>query len=253
VDGVLFLFPSSAAGAKNNVVALGQRVELPKGRCLSAVFLTAGSHGSASGNATVQYADGSTTTAGLSGSDWYAAGGSLSAPYRYKPDGTKDDHRVGIGASVVWLDPRREAVAITLPVTNPAQENKTSLHVFALSLQPAAQRRALALRDARSTNSLLESSGAQSVEATVVNAGRVAVLAADGVSVGVDATGPPRRRGRSASSAASTCACCACSLVAPQVKGCVRDQSCPSGEHLEGECGPRQILVRTSSCAGAWG
>ncbi|WP_043670881.1 alpha-L-fucosidase [Streptomyces xylophagus] len=189
VDGITFLFPSSAAGAKNNVVAMGQRVELPQGRYLSAAFLTSGSYGNASGNATVHYADGSTTTGGLGGADWYAAGGSLSAPYRYRPDGTQDQHGVGIGTSEVWLDPQREAVALTLPVTNPAEAGRTSLHVFALSLQPAAQGRALALRDAHSTNSLLESSGAQSVEATVVNAGTVAILAGDGVSVRVDAEG----------------------------------------------------------------
>jgi alpha-L-fucosidase len=189
VDGIPFDFPSSAAEAQNNVVALGQRVELPPGRYLSAVFLTAGSYGNASGRATVHYADGTTTTAGLGGADWYAAGGSLSAPYRYKPDGTKDEHSVGIGTSEVWLDPQREAVALTLPVTNPAEAGKTSLHVFALSLQPAAQGRALALRDAHSTSSLLEPTGAQSVEATVVNAGTVAILAADGVSVRVDVPG----------------------------------------------------------------
>lgn len=189
VDGTSFVFPTSSAGAKNNVVALGQRVELPKGRYLSAVFLTAGSYGNASGRATVHYADGSTTTATLGGSDWYATGGSLSATYRYAPDGTKDEHRVGIGTSELWLDPQRDAVAVTLPVTNPAEANKASLHVFALSLQPAAQGRALALRAARSTNSLLETSGAQSIEATVVNAGTVAVLAADGVSVRVEVPG----------------------------------------------------------------
>ncbi|MFI5878817.1 alpha-L-fucosidase [Streptomyces sp. NPDC051554] len=189
VDGIPFLFPSSAAGAKNNVVAMGQRVELPQGRYLSAVFLTSGSYGNASGSATVHYADGSTSTAGLGGADWYAAGGSLSAPYRYRPDGTEDQHSVGIGTSEVWFDPQREAVALTLPVTNPAEAGRTSLHVFALSLQPAAQGRALALRDAHSTNSLLESSGAQSVEATVVNAGTVAILAGDAVSVRVDAEG----------------------------------------------------------------
>ena len=189
VDGIPFDFPAATSGAKNNVVALGQRVELPKGRYLSAFFLTSGSYGNASGRATVHYADGTTTTGGLGGSDWYSAGGPLSAPYRYTPDGSKDEHAVGIGVSEVWTDPRREAVAITLPVTNPAEANKTSLHVFALSLQPVAQGRALTLRDAHSTNSLLESSGAQSVEATVVNAGTVAILAGDEVSVRVDVPG----------------------------------------------------------------
>ncbi|MEV6170785.1 alpha-L-fucosidase [Streptomyces sp. NPDC051954] len=189
VDGISFDFPGSAAGAKNNVVALGQRIELPPGRYLSALFLTAGSYGNATGTATVHYADGSTTTAGMGGADWYSAGGPLSAPYRYTPGGTKDEHSVGIGVSEVWTDPQREAVAITLPVTNPAEEGKTSLHVFALALQPVAQGRALVLRDAHSTNSLLDSTGAQSVEATVINAGTVAILGGDKVSVQVDVDG----------------------------------------------------------------
>ncbi|WP_210592134.1 alpha-L-fucosidase [Streptomyces sp. GESEQ-35] len=189
VDGISFDFPGSAAGAKNNVVALGQRIELPRGRYLSALFLTAGSYGNATGTATVHYADGSTTTAGMGGADWYSAGGSLSVPYRYTPDGTKDEHSVGIGVSEVWAAPEREAVAVTLPVTNPAQEGKSSLHVFALSLQPVAQGRALVLRDAHSTNSLLDSTGAQSVEATVINVGTVAILGGDKVSVQVDTPG----------------------------------------------------------------
>ncbi|SEF15632.1 alpha-L-fucosidase [Streptomyces sp. Ag109_O5-10] len=189
VDGIPFEFPAATAGARNNVVALGQRLDLPKGRYLSALFLTAGSYGNASGTATVHYADGTTSTAGLSGGDWYSAGGPLSAPYRYQPDGGKDAHSVGIGTSEVWIDPQREAVALTLPVTNPAEAGKTALHVFALSLQPVAQGRALALRDTRSTSSLLDTSGAQSVEATVVNAGTVAILAGDAVSVRVDVPG----------------------------------------------------------------
>ncbi|MGW1051241.1 alpha-L-fucosidase [Streptomyces sp. NPDC002521] len=189
VAGVRFRFPAPTAGSRNNVVALGQRLDLPKGRYLSAFFLTAASYGNASGTATVHYADGTTSTAGLGGADWYAAGGPLSAPYRYRPDGGKDEHSVGIGVSEIWLDPRREAVALTLPVTNPAEANKASLHLFALSLQPAAEGRALTLRAPHSTPSLLEPSGAQSVEATVVNAGTVAVLAADGVSVSVDTEG----------------------------------------------------------------
>ncbi|WP_405623835.1 alpha-L-fucosidase [Streptomyces sp. NBC_00076] len=188
VDGVPYLFPSSGSGA-NNVVAMGQRIELPKGRYLSLLFLAAGSYGDASGTATVNYADGSTTTAPLGGPDWYATGGSLSTPYRYAPDGSKDEHRVGIGSTEVWCDPRREAVAVTLPVSHQPEANQTSLHVFALTVQPAAQGKALALRNAHSTVSLLGSAGAQSVEATLVNAGTDPVLAVDGVTVSVDVPG----------------------------------------------------------------
>ncbi|MFK0158458.1 alpha-L-fucosidase [Streptomyces sp. NPDC090493] len=189
VDGIPFEFPAATAGARNNVVALGQRLDLPGGHYLSALFLTAGSYGNASGTATVHYADGTTSTGSLSGGDWYSVGGPLSAPYRYQPDGGKDAHSVGIGTSEVWIDPQREAVALTLPVTNPAEAGKTALHVFALSLQPVAEGRALTLRDTRSTSSLLDATGAQSVEATVVNAGTVAILAGDAVSVRVDVPG----------------------------------------------------------------
>ena len=50
--------------------------------------------------------------------------------------------------------------------------------MFALSLQPAAQGRALVLRDGPVHELAPETTGAQSVEATVVNAGTAAVLAA---------------------------------------------------------------------------
>ncbi|MDQ0913459.1 alpha-L-fucosidase [Streptomyces canus] len=185
-------FPSSsrpAAGAKNNVVALGQRIDLPKGRYMAAYFLTSGSYGNASGKATVHYADGSTTTAGLTEPTGYASGGSLSTPYRYGPSGAKTTtasasahRRYGSILSAT------RSPSPCRPPTHP-RPNQTSLHVFALSLQPVAPGRALILRDAHSTNSLLTSTGAQSVEATVVNAGTAAVLAGDEVSVHVTVPG----------------------------------------------------------------
>ncbi|MET7620082.1 alpha-L-fucosidase [Streptomyces sp. NPDC005408] len=188
IDGIAYLFPAATAGAKNNIVALGQRIDLPKGRYLSGLFLVAGSYGAASGKATVHYADGSTQTSALGGPDWYSGSGRLTAPYRYKPDGQKDPHQVVIAPAELAMDSTKEAVALTLPVTNPAQPNKSSLHIFALTLQPAAEGRALALRNAHSTASLLDS-GAQSVEATVINAGTVGILASDALSLSVDVPG----------------------------------------------------------------
>ena len=186
--GIGYLFPTATAGAKNNVVALGQRVELPQGRYLSGHFLVACSYGAASGTVTVHYADGSTSTAALGGSDWYVGTGGLTAPYRYGPTGAKDPHQVVIAASEIAVDPAREAVALTLPVTRPAEPDASSLHIFALSLQPVAEGRVLAVRDAHSTSSSLDH-GAQSVEATVVNAGTVGILAADALSLAVDVPG----------------------------------------------------------------
>lgn len=188
IAGTTFRFPAAEAGARNNIVALGQRIGVPPGRYLSALFITSCSYGAASGKATVHYADGTTTSPGLAGPDWYAGNGELTAAYRYTPDGTKDPHPVSLAVSEIALDPARDVVALTLPTTQPAEENKASLHVFALSLQPAAEGRALAVRDAHSTTSLLDH-GSQSVEATVVNAGTVGILAADGLTLSVDVPG----------------------------------------------------------------
>lgn len=188
VDGVPYVFPSAAAGASNNAVALGQRLDLPQGRYHSAYFLVASSYGMASGQATVHYADGATTTASLGGPDWYSGSGAIAAPLRYTPGGGTDQHPVSISVARIWLDPTRDAVGVTLPTTNPAQAGQSSLHVFALTVQPAATGKALALRGARSTPKLL-SGDIQAVEATVVNLGDEWITAADAVTVSADVFG----------------------------------------------------------------
>ena len=188
IGGVSFLFPSSAAGAKNNIVAGGQRVDLPAGHYLSASFLVSCSYGAASGTATVHYSDGSTSSAPLGGDDWYSGGGELTTSFRYTPGGV-DQHPVSMSVSELWLDPAREAVGVTLPTTGPAQANTSALHVFALTLQPPATGRALLVRSAASTNSLTGPHLTQSVEATVLNAGTAWIAAGDNVRVDVQVPG----------------------------------------------------------------
>ncbi|MFL6124521.1 alpha-L-fucosidase [Actinophytocola sp.] len=187
VDGVPYAFPSAAAGAVNNAVAMGQRVDLPRGRYHSAYFLVASSYGMASGQATVHYADGTTTAATLGGADWYAGSGPVQAPFRYTPGGGTDQHPVSISVARIWFDATRDAVGITLPTTNPARPDLSSLHVFALTVQPAATGKALVVRGARSTTKLLGDS--QAVEATVVNLGDEWITPQDGVSVSADVFG----------------------------------------------------------------
>jgi alpha-L-fucosidase len=189
VAGVPFVIGSSAGGAKNNVIALGQQLAIPRGSYLEALFLVACSYGATGGIATVHYADGSTSQAGLSGPDWYSGSGELSAPYRYTPGGGVDQHTVSIALATVWTDPAREAVGISLPTTANPAPNVSSLHVFALSLQPAAQGRSVIVRDAHSTTSMLHDAGPQSVEATIINAGTVWLSRADAIEVAVDVAG----------------------------------------------------------------
>lgn len=190
VDGVPFVLGSSAPGARNNVIALGQRLAIPRGRYHAAHFLVASSYGMASGPATVHYADGGTTTATLGGPDWYSSGGPIVAPFRYTPGNGTDQHPVSIGAAQVWIDAGRDAVGITLPVTKAPAPNQSSLHVFALSAQPAPRGKVIALRGARSTAKLLPGQrGGQAVEATVTNLGDEWITDADGLDVRVDVFG----------------------------------------------------------------
>ncbi|WP_033263249.1 alpha-L-fucosidase [Amycolatopsis vancoresmycina] len=187
--GVPFKLGSAAAGAKNNVAATGQRIDLPKGRYFVAYFLVAASYGATGGPATVHYADGSTSTGSLSGPDWYTGSGALVSPFRYAPGGVVDDNPVSLATGQVWLDPAREAVALTLPVTANPAPNVASLHVFALTLQPVAVGRSALVLDGRSTANLLTDGGPQAAEATIVNAGTVWLGAGDRVSVTVDVPG----------------------------------------------------------------
>ena len=187
VAGVPYVLGSSAAGAQNNVVALGQRVDIPQGRYLNALFLTACSYGATGGTATVHYADGSTSQADLGGTDWYTAGGAISASFRYTPSGGTDQHPVSIGTSSLWIDSTREAVAITLPTTAQPAPNVSSLHVFALTLQPAGSGRSILLRDGHSTTTTLADGGPQSVAATIINTGSIWLGTRDALELAVAA------------------------------------------------------------------
>jgi alpha-L-fucosidase len=188
VDGVPYTFPSAAAGAKNNIVALGQKIDIPRGKYHALHFLVSGSYGMAAGTATVHYADGGTTTASLGGPDWYSSSGAINAPFRYTPDNGTDQHSVSISAAQVWADAGREVVALTLPTTKPAQAGQTSLHVFAASAQSAAKGKALALRGSHSTTKLL-SDKTQAIEATVTNLGDEWITERDSVTVSAEVFG----------------------------------------------------------------
>ncbi|MEJ3750200.1 hypothetical protein WEI85_43940 [Actinomycetes bacterium KLBMP 9797] len=201
VDGVPYrLAASTAAGQNDNVVALGQTVTVPAGQYVAAFLLAASSYGSAGGTATVHYADGTTSSADIFAPDWYSGGaGAVTAPYRYSPWGT-DQHPVALYAVQVWMDPARTARSITLPVTAAPAEGVSSMHVFALSMQPAVAGAAVRLlRAAGTTRRMGYGRGrwAQIVDVTVLNVGTswvtersplTVTVSADGVDTVVPAT-----------------------------------------------------------------
>jgi alpha-L-fucosidase len=166
--GIDYLRPT---GEQDNVVALGQTLNLPPGRYSRAYVLVASSHGATLGNTTVHYADGSSAAALLDSPDWLKGPetGALSTAHHGTPSGQQ-----GGGASLyaeeVPFDATRVATSITLPTTHVPDAGAPSMHLFALSLQPVVPGSALRLVNGRST-AKLNRSGAQIVEATVENIG----------------------------------------------------------------------------------
>jgi alpha-L-fucosidase len=190
VNGVPYDLPANtAAGQNDNVVALGQTITVPTGRYQTAYLLATSTYGASGGTATVHYADGSTSTAQVSAPDWYSVG-ALTASYRYSPSGI-DQHPVGLYPVQVWLDPDRTATVITLPTTSAPSAGVSSLHVFALSLQPVVTGYAVRIMNAASTTKQLSPGGnrAQVVQATVVNVGSEWITPQRPLTVTVSANG----------------------------------------------------------------
>lgn len=194
LGGVPYQFPASAGD--DNVVAEGQAITVAQGHYIGAYLLAAGSYGQAGGTATVHYTDGTTTQDSLSAPDWYATGGAVTASYRYTPSGT-DQHPVSIYQATVWLDPSKTATSITLPQTAAPAPNQASMHVFALSMQPAVQGYGLRVSGAQSTTkTIAEGTGSgqgiqqvQAVQATVQNIGDQWLTPDHAVNVTVSADG----------------------------------------------------------------
>jgi alpha-L-fucosidase len=135
VNGVPYQFPSSSSG-NDNVIAAGQTIGLTVGHYQQANLLMAASWGPVSGTVTIEYSDGSTSSANVSVADWCAGpANGLQAPYRYGPN-TIYQNTAYIYAITIAMDPTRTARALVLPgqVSGPYQTGR--LHVFALTVVP---------------------------------------------------------------------------------------------------------------------
>ncbi len=175
LNGVPYLFPTSKLGVNDNVVALGQTINLPQGNYLQAFLLVTATYGSAGGMATVHYSDGLTSSASLSVPDWLATSDVVNTSYRYAPTAI-DQSSAHIYAVEIGMDWTKTANALTLPSTAQPSPNQPSLHVFALTLQHAVQGYAAKVLDAHSTTKMMAGTSTAQVvalrfEAVRANAG----------------------------------------------------------------------------------
>jgi hypothetical protein len=89
---------------------------------------------------TINYADGTSSTATLAASDWASGAGSdetaaATLPYRNSTSGTSQQLTVYVYATTIPVDPSKTVVSITLPsVSDTTSGGATAMHIWAISL-----------------------------------------------------------------------------------------------------------------------
>ncbi|HET9058460.1 MAG TPA: glucodextranase DOMON-like domain-containing protein [Acidimicrobiales bacterium] len=135
-DGLSLTWPDVAPGQADNVLANGQTVAVT-GQGSTLGIVGASAYGSAGGTFTVNYADGTTTSAYLSFADWVdqapvAGTDFLATTGGWAPGGTIPVH---LSYATIGINPGEQVVSVTLPtVAGSVAYQQTSLHVFAMTV-----------------------------------------------------------------------------------------------------------------------
>lgn len=139
-DGARLTWPNVAAGQPDNVVALGQTIDL-SGQGSTLVLLGSSDDGDATGNVTVNYTDGTSQTAPITMTDWYdnapATGDGIVAEtlsWNRQPGDTTGAHQTSIYSAQVALDPAKTVESVTLPNVTTITDGSTPIHIFAMGV-----------------------------------------------------------------------------------------------------------------------
>jgi hypothetical protein len=137
-QGLNFVFPGYADGAKNNVTAQGQTIAVPPGRYAKVRLLGAASFGDVATKLIATYTDGSTAEVPFTVANWTGqapTGGTevFRCTHRHGRSGPSTS-KVAVFAVPAVLDPTRELRSLTLPT-----HTRPQLHLFALSMERPAR------------------------------------------------------------------------------------------------------------------
>ncbi|MBA2678121.1 MAG: hypothetical protein H0U76_06985, partial [Ktedonobacteraceae bacterium] len=138
-NGVNFYWPASAANTPDNVLAQGQEIGVrPVPGASTLAFLGASGFGPSTGNATINYTDGTTQSFTLAFSDWTLNNGEASplsnnqvvatTSYRNTPNGGLDPHMPNVFYTDVALAAGKTIKSVTLP----ARVDRGTMHIFAI-------------------------------------------------------------------------------------------------------------------------
>jgi serine/threonine protein kinase len=142
VNGVSYQFPTLAPGTNDNINAQGQIIPLPSGHYHQAAFIMTSIWGPVAGTLTIQYTDGSRSTANLTVPDWLNNSNKPSnvadawlTSYRYSQSG-KIQNTSYLYAITVPVDSTRTTKALVLPSQLSGPYGYAEIHVFALTILP---------------------------------------------------------------------------------------------------------------------
>jgi hypothetical protein len=138
IGGTTFTWP--AAATSDDVIADGQIIDLT-GSGSDLGFLGSSAFGTASGNGTITYTDGTTQSFNISLADWWsntaAAGDQIAATtssWNYTST-TQSPHPVSIYFTSVPLEANKTVASVTLPTVSSGVGNGvTAMHIFSMAI-----------------------------------------------------------------------------------------------------------------------
>jgi hypothetical protein len=139
-DGLSFTWPAAANCANDNILAAGQTMLVSGASGATKLgLLESSSNGSTSGPITVNYTDGTSSTAMLSSSDWAGGPGTTETAvatmaYRNADSGGSQQITMYVYATTVPVDASKTVASVTFPDISASIGSSTSaMHVFAVT------------------------------------------------------------------------------------------------------------------------
>jgi hypothetical protein len=140
-DGLSFTWTSAQPCSPDNILAAGQTmlVSGPAGSNTLGL-LESSSDGGSQGTITINYTDGSSSTATVASSDWAGGPGATETaaatlPYRNSTSGSSQQLTAYVYATTAPVDPNKTVESITFPnVSNTTDGGATAMHIWAVTL-----------------------------------------------------------------------------------------------------------------------
>ena len=140
-DGLTFTWTSGKPCSPDDILAAGQTM-LVNGTAGANTLglLESSTDGGTQGTITINYTDGSSSTATVTSSDWAGGPGATETaaatlPYRNSTSGSSQQLTVYVYATTVPVDPSKTVKSITFPdVSNTTSGGATSMHIWSVSL-----------------------------------------------------------------------------------------------------------------------